>query len=127
MTLMDELRTLQAPETAPDFSRAIMARIERIEEPAPVAEGQDAITVGRFAPMLATLGSIAAGIALIMFSGVIATTFGPMGRAMATAMPPIPNAVLGPIGLVAGVLLYLSGLWLSVSGSSSSFRPSRGA
>ena len=109
MNLAEELRTLETPESTPDFTRGVMARIERIEMPSerPVHAAH------RVTPVLLTLASVAAGITLILFSGAIASTAGPLGRWMAAAMPAIPGAQLGPIAFLAGLVLYFGGLWKS--------------
>ena len=114
MNLGDELRALQAPGATPDLVRAVMARIERAETTDVAVRADEARTRSRgWTTWLAPAG-VAAGVVLILFSGVIATATGPVGRMLSMAMPAVSGAQLGPWALLAGLFLYVSSLWAPI-------------
>jgi hypothetical protein len=116
MTLANELRALDPPGAAPDLTRGIMARIERLETTDPAMRMTDAAPPAWHAWMTTlALAAVALGVVLVVagigpWAGVINS-----GRALAVAIPAGPMFSLGPIALVSGLLLYVSGLWLSVT------------
>ena len=123
MNLAAELRTLQTPVAAPDFTGAIMTRVEQVDATQVVAPERQVDSIGQRLSFTAVLAGVSVGIALMLFSGALATAFGPLERKLAAAAPMLPGAALGPLALVVGGLIYLSSLWLSVASRRESFSP----
>ena len=115
MILTNELRALDPPGAAPDLTRGIMARIERLETTDPAMRMTDAAPPAWHASMTRlALAAVALGVVLVVagigpWVGVINS-----GRALAVAIPAGPMFRFAPIALGLGLLLYLSGLWFSV-------------